>query len=166
MSNFKNGWYIIYTRPRYEKRVQERLNQSNIECFLPQHRVLKIWHDRKKYINQPLFPSYIFVFLKDLKEYYYGFDVDGSLGYVKIGKEVAKVRESIISSIKMIQNSGLEIVVTDFCFSSGQKLKVPSGALSGMECEFVNYKNKKMGLIRVLQHNILISLPLGCLSTV
>jgi transcriptional antiterminator RfaH len=70
MNNFSSAWYVIYTRPRHEKRVVEHLAQLNIETFLPCIVTLRKWHDRKKYLEVPLFPSYVFVYLKTAQEYF------------------------------------------------------------------------------------------------
>jgi transcription antitermination factor NusG len=70
MNNFSFAWYVIYTRPRHEKRVVEHLAQVNIETFLPCIVTLRKWHDRKKYLEVPLFPSYVFVHLKAAQEYF------------------------------------------------------------------------------------------------
>ncbi|MDR3127620.1 MAG: UpxY family transcription antiterminator [Tannerellaceae bacterium] len=55
------GWYALYTSPRAEKRVQERLMGMGIEHWLPLHRCPRTWSDRVKMVDMPLFPSYIFV---------------------------------------------------------------------------------------------------------
>jgi len=69
MNTFNAGWYVIYTRPRHERKVAAELSIENIEFYLPITRVLRTWHDRKKYIDLPLFQSYIFVHLKNQEEY-------------------------------------------------------------------------------------------------
>ncbi len=54
-------WYIIYTTPRAEKRVAERLDDDGIEVFLPLHKTPRRWSDRIKLVEVPLFPSYVFI---------------------------------------------------------------------------------------------------------
>ncbi len=54
-------WYVVYTKPRCEKKVAEYFTNREIENYCPLHRVTKKWHDRNKVINEPLFPSYVFV---------------------------------------------------------------------------------------------------------
>ncbi len=54
-------WYALYTRPRHEKAVAEQLERHRIEVFLPLREVLSRWKDRKKLVQRPLFPSYVFV---------------------------------------------------------------------------------------------------------
>ncbi|MDR3129437.1 MAG: UpxY family transcription antiterminator [Tannerellaceae bacterium] len=57
----REEWYALYTSPRAEKRVQERLMAFGIENWLPLHRCPRTWSDRVKMVDMPLFPSYIFV---------------------------------------------------------------------------------------------------------
>ena len=54
-------WYAVTTRSRHEKVVAEQLWQKEIECFLPLREVLSTWKDRRKKIQLPLFPGYLFV---------------------------------------------------------------------------------------------------------
>lgn len=60
LSNNTN-WYVLYTAPRAEKQVKERLTAQNVECWLPLHRTPRVWSDRVKMVDIPLFTSYIFV---------------------------------------------------------------------------------------------------------
>jgi transcription antitermination factor NusG len=55
------SWFVLYTSARAEKRVEERLVQMGVECYLPIHKVKRIWSDRVKVVEVPLFSSYIFV---------------------------------------------------------------------------------------------------------
>jgi len=57
----EKNWYVLYTTPRAEKRVKQRLDEQDIENYLPVHRVPRAWSDRIKMIDKPLFSSYIFV---------------------------------------------------------------------------------------------------------
>lgn len=55
-------WYVFYTCPRAEKKANEYLQSLGYETFLPLRKELRIWKNRqRKYIEEPLFPSYIFV---------------------------------------------------------------------------------------------------------
>ena len=54
-------WYAIYTKPRWEKKLAEKLEEKRIDHYLPMVKTLKLWSDRKKWVNEPLFKSYIFV---------------------------------------------------------------------------------------------------------
>lgn len=53
-------WYALYTRPRHEKAVAEQLARRQVETFLPVREVLSRWKDRRKLVQLPLFPGYVF----------------------------------------------------------------------------------------------------------
>ncbi len=54
-------WNVLYTAPRAEKQVKERIDALGVECFLPLHRTPRVWSDRIKIVEVPLFNSYVFV---------------------------------------------------------------------------------------------------------
>ncbi len=53
-------WYACYTRGRHERRVGRLLSERGFEVFLPMVPRIRQWHDRKKVVEFPLFPSYVF----------------------------------------------------------------------------------------------------------
>lgn len=56
-----NSWKVIYCASRQEKKVSAYLSQRNIEHYLPLVKSLRVWSDRKKWVEMPLFNAYIFV---------------------------------------------------------------------------------------------------------
>jgi transcription antitermination factor NusG len=54
------AWYAVYTNGRHEKRVAELLRSREVDCYLPLYRSLRRWQDRKKEVDLPLFPGYVF----------------------------------------------------------------------------------------------------------
>ena len=67
ISNLKSKfkWYTLYTKPRFEKCVEKELVANGFECYLPLHRTPRVWSDRIKLVDMPLFSSYIFVKCKE-----------------------------------------------------------------------------------------------------
>jgi len=61
MQNLSKSWYVIYTRPKCERKVAELLSKKKIECYCPLVKSEAPWHDRKKITGEPLFPCYVFV---------------------------------------------------------------------------------------------------------
>src|SRR6202040_376201 len=53
-------WYALQTRPRHEKVVKYSLESAGIETFLPLCPQVRTWSDRRKVVEFPLFPGYIF----------------------------------------------------------------------------------------------------------
>ena len=45
------NWNVLYTAPRAEKQVKERIAALGVECFLPLHRTPRVWSDRVKIVE-------------------------------------------------------------------------------------------------------------------
>jgi transcriptional antiterminator RfaH len=168
MTNFISGWYVLYTRPRSEKKVSDRLVDSGIEFYLPLFRSLRTWNKHKKLIDMPLFPSYVFVYLKELKDYYGALDNEGVLRFVRFGKDLARVGTLIIDNIRRVIEKGSDIEVSFDYFQPGQAVSIEEGSLSGLSGEVVmhNKINKILVRINLLNRNILITVPASHLSPI
>src|SRR5215469_13926879 len=65
MYDRKRNWYAIYTKPRWEKKVHRMLLEKGIEAYCPLNRVRRKWSDRLKWVDEPLFKSYVFVHIAE-----------------------------------------------------------------------------------------------------
>jgi transcription antitermination factor NusG len=54
-------WYVVYTLPRHEKAVADRLINQDVETYLPLYNSVRIWNRRRVDVEMPLFPGYLFV---------------------------------------------------------------------------------------------------------
>lgn len=54
-------WYAVYTKPRSEKKLALELNKRGFNTFCPTTMTIRQWSDRKKKVEIPLIPSYLFV---------------------------------------------------------------------------------------------------------
>lgn len=154
-------WLVAYTKPRNEKKVLERLQAMGIDVYLPLQRTLKQWSDRKKWVNEPLFRSYIFV-RPTLKEYYSVVQTDGVVRYVSFAKQVSKVPNSTIEQIKYLLNEpGVNIEVSQEHFAPGTHITISMGAMRGMEGEVVEHRGTQKLIVRMesISHSILVTLP-------
>ncbi|MBO9732444.1 MAG: UpxY family transcription antiterminator [Chitinophaga sp.] len=158
-----SGWYVIYTRPRHEKKVAVQLSQANIVFFLPTLKTLRVYKDRKRNIDAPLFPSYIFIYVNDLDEYYRALSINGTLYYVRSGDKVAKVSETVIHNIRLLLAEGndQDIEVSDAYFRPGKQVLIKDGIMTGLYGEIVEFKGTRKILIRItlMRRNILVTLP-------
>ncbi len=93
------NWYVVYTKPKWEKKVAERLNEIGIVTYCPLITKESQWSDRKKIITVPLFNSYIFVQLEE-KQRNRIFEVTGAIRYLFWLGKPAVVKDSEIDSIK------------------------------------------------------------------
>ena len=58
-------WLAVYTRPRWEKKVNQLLAEKGVERYCPLNKIRRKWSDRVKVVEEPLFKSYVFVKVND-----------------------------------------------------------------------------------------------------
>ena len=138
-------WYAIYTRSRHEKVVYELLNDKGIHTFLPLRVLLSQWKDRKKKIESPLFPGYLFTRINILDDFT---KVITSKGVVKIlgtnGTPIP-IPTDEIDSVKTLLKSGLKYDPYPF-LKSGMKVQVIRGPLQGINGKI----NERLGKYKLL----------------
>jgi transcriptional antiterminator RfaH len=163
MDAVKMGWYVIYTKPRHEKKVASYLDELNIQHFLPTLRTLRIWPGKKKYMTLPLFPSYVFVKLDDVRNYFESLRIPGVLHYVRVGSQIATISEVIIHKLQsFVTRGGQDIEVSAERFDPGRVLHIERGPFAGFSCEVIRYKGRQKMLVRIelLHRNIMLDLPM------
>jgi len=156
-----NAWYLIYTRSKHERKVATFLAWKNIESFLPLNKVIKQWHDRKKLIEEPLFPSYLFVYLKTADDYFECLNCEGALTFVKTGAQVAIVSQSLIDQLQTVINNVKNIEVAGSCFTAGQQVTITEGPLTGVSGKILkaDKRNKIIVNIELLDRSLIIDVP-------
>ena len=94
-------WHALYTKPRHEKQVDRLLCEKHIETYLPLRRVLHRWSDRKKWVEEPLFRSYLFIHA-DPRDRQRALFTPGALRFVAFGDGPAVVRDEEIETVRRI----------------------------------------------------------------
>jgi transcription antitermination factor NusG len=162
--NFTIGWYALYVKSRWEKKVYESLKDISLESFLPQIKTIKQWSDRKKTILKPLFPSYVFVNINSSLEFHKALSVNGACAYIRFGKEYARVTEKEINQIKLlIGGKNISDIETNVELPKiGEVKKITYGPLSGLDCEIIESKSHNKIIVRIdsLQQNIVATVPI------
>jgi transcription antitermination factor NusG len=75
-------WYVIRTKPRWEKKVALQIEKKQIEVFLPILEKIRIWSDRKKKIQDPMFSGYVFVRADETERLTAISNTPGAMGYI------------------------------------------------------------------------------------
>ena len=124
-------WYAFATRARHEKKVNEHLQSAGMESFLPVRKTLNQWKDRKKWIESPLFPSYIFAKIP-YKNRLDVLTLPSVIDIVGINNQPCPVRPEEIEAIKLLlnSNSGFDV---NMGLSMGNRVRICSGPLIGLE---------------------------------
>jgi len=150
-------WYALYTKSRSEKKAYGLLVDKGIETYLPLEKKLKLWSDRKRWVEEPFIRSYIFV-----KTEQYNLEAalntPGVVSVVRFGGQPATVNEKQIEAIKTILSGNEEYELCAETFEPGEKVEIDKGDLKGIYGELVHHLNKYKVLIRIesINQNILI----------
>jgi len=160
-------WYVVYTRPRHEKRIYNQLQLDNIDAYLPLYTTLKQWSDRKKKVSEPLFSCYLFVCITP-KEYYDVLNVPGVVRYIAFEGKAVVMPEEQIQTIKNLLENKFELEETPEDLHEGTKVEIVAGPLAGVKGELAEYANKKRVIIRIEEINksLLVNVPLNLLKFV
>jgi len=145
------NWYVVYTKPKWERKVAEKLNEIGIECYCPVITQVRQWSDRKKKVEVPLFNSYVFVQLSDYQRGVV-FEVSGVIRYLFWLGKPAIVKDEEIEIIKK-NISGTDFDVLILPYKKGDRIKLETGAFSNQDAVVQEISNT---------HYILVLESLGC----
>jgi transcription antitermination factor NusG len=146
------NWYVIYTKPKWEKKVAEQLIKGGIECYCPIITQVRQWSDRKKKIEVPLFNSYVFVQLEESQRNSV-FSASGVVRYLFWLGKPAIVRDEEISVIKKWLDNGDGSDVLVESIKIGDAIKLESGPFSNQKAVVQEINNT---------HYVLVLESMGC----
>ncbi len=139
-------WFAIWTRSRHEKRVRDQLEKkSDVDVFLPTIGKWSRWKDRKKKIDWPLFPGYVFArFVAD--ERVGVLKVDGVVQIISNNGMLSAIPDEEIDSIRTLVESELAYDPVPL-IKEGDMVKVTSGPLKGVIGRLVTKKGVQARLV-------------------
>jgi len=115
-------WFVLFTKPRHELKVLERLISLGINAYTPTKIVTRQWSDRKKKITIALLPSMVLVNLEN-KDPNIVFDVPGVVRYLFDHGKRAVVSNAEVVAMQCFQNNTLQI--NENKLKIGDTIKVP-----------------------------------------
>jgi transcriptional antiterminator RfaH len=159
--NTELKWYAIYTNPRAEKQVRDRLIESQIEVFLPLQKTYRIWSDRKKLIEKPLLSSYVFVKVNPIT-FPKVYQTRGVVKFVTFEGQPASIPQNQIDNLRLLINSDTEIEITSEKYEKGDNVEVIRGSLIGLTGELVKRGKQNRVLVRIdrLDQNLVVDIPI------
>ncbi len=142
----QKSWHVVYTRYRYERKVQKELDNLGIESFLPSRKVVRQWSDRKKVVENLIFPSYVFLRSCE-KEYYKVLSIKGLVRFVIFDGKPSKIPEWQIDALRKITSSGIRYSCLTQSIPCGEKVKIISGPLCGTYGEVIKGNQNQIRII-------------------
>ena len=153
-------WYALYTRPRAEKLVYQRLIEAGIETFLPLQRTYRMWSDRKKLVEKPLLSSYVFVKTNN-KSFPKVYKTNGVVKFISFEGQPVSIPQNQIDNLRLLVNSDAPIEVSSEKFATGDNVEVINGSLIGLTGELIKIGSKNRVIVRIdrLDQNLILKIP-------
>lgn len=137
------NWYAVYTKPRWEKKVDSLLKKNNITSYCPLNRVLRQWSDRKKIVFEPLFRSYVFVYLSK-SEFATVKATDGVIQFVHWMNKPAIIKDEEIEVIKKFLNEHMNVSLEKVDISVNDIVRIVNGPLMEQQGSIIALDAKKV----------------------
>ncbi len=163
-NGLNHSWYALHVRKRFEKLVTDQLEDKGYEGYLPLYKSSRLWSDRIKVLDIPLFSGYTFCRF-NVHQRLPILLVPGVLSVVGFGRTPAAVPDDEILAIKRIIDSGLRYG-SQPCASIGQSVRVERGPLSGLEGKVVRVRSdlRLIVALPLLQRFVFAEIDPDCLE--
>lgn len=143
-------WFALYTKPRWEKKINSTLVKKGIESWCPLQKQVRQWSDRKKIVEEPVFKSYVFVRIAE-PERIQVLQTDGVLNFVFYLGKPAVIREEEINTIKsyLLQKDAVITVQSAESFEKDSRIRVNQGIFMDHEGTVLRTTGKRKVYVRL-----------------
>jgi transcription antitermination factor NusG len=135
------SWYAVYTKPRWEKKIDSLFAGQGITSYCPLNKVRRKWSDRFKVIEEPLFKSYVFVRISG-NEMSKVRQVPGVLNFVYWNGKPALIKDQEIDQIMRFLNDYQEVELIPLVIKPQSKVMITKGIMMNKEAEVVQVRSK------------------------
>ena len=125
-------WRVLYTNPRTEMKVAQRLEKIGVEAYCPAKMEMRQRSDRKKKIWVPLLPSMVLVNIEE-REKNKVFEAQGVVRYLYWLGEPAKVSADEVLTLKEVtegKNFGAHEVIKKGVGAEVELLGIQRGVIT------------------------------------
>lgn len=161
-------WYALYTKPKWEKKVDSILIRKGIESWCPLQKVERQWSDRKKVVEMPLFKSYVFVRVTEAERLSV-LMTDGVLNFVYYVGKPAIIRDEEIDLIKtyLAEKQAQLSVISVEGFEQDMQVEINYGVFMGNVGTVIRGGRKKVFVkLQSLGQVMVVEFPAEYLSPV
>lgn len=139
----QSRWYAVYTKARWEKKVYKSLIDNGFEAYCPMNKVRKRWSDRFKWIEEPLFRSYVFVRVKEMQLTDVRM-IKGVVNFVYWLGKPAIIKPKEIQIIRRFLNEYEEVEVMPLALNTDVKVTIRKGPFMDKEGQVIRVLNKRV----------------------
>jgi transcription antitermination factor NusG len=141
MISLTKKWLAVYTRPRWEKKVNQLLQEKGTESYCPLNKVRRKWSDRIKVVEEPLFKSYVFVRITEEERTQVRM-TPGVMNFVYWEGKPAVIREKEIATIRRFLDEYENVEVRPMELKVDQRVKIVTGPLMDQEGKVLDVRHK------------------------
>jgi transcription antitermination factor NusG len=143
----KKEWMVVYTRPRWEKKVDQLLKNQEINSYCPLVKTARQWSDRVKLIEAPLFQSYLFVRI-NAYELTKVMQTSGVINFVTYCGKPAVIKDNEVERIRTIVTSYTDVETISLKDARiGDSVRVINGLLFNLEGKIAKIKGRSVVMI-------------------
>lgn len=140
-SELSRKWLAVYTRPRWEKKVNQLLTEKGLESYCPLNKVRRKWSDRMKLVEEPLFKSYVFVKVNEADRTEVRM-TNGAINFVYWDGKPAVIKEKEITAIKRFLNEYENVEARPVNLKINQRVRITNGTLMDHEGKVLDIRRK------------------------
>jgi transcription antitermination factor NusG len=137
----QKNWYVVYTKPHYEKKVSLLLTKKRIESFCPLNSIKLKSLRRNKLLQEPLFKFYVFVNIHD-SEINLIKNIEGVISFLYWLGKPAIIRKDEIETIKEFINDHQNIELERTQVNNSDVVRIIDGPSYSVEGKILALKNK------------------------
>ena len=151
-------WFAILSRTGREKTTTLLLENSGYQCFLPVSKSRRLWSDRVKELEVPLFPGYLFCRMNPHNRLPV-LQTPGVIQIVGVGKTPIAVEEDEIAAIHSAEKSGQSVMPWPYV-KIGHAARIEYGPLTGLTGIVVKIKSgwKLILSVTLLQRSVAVEI--------
>jgi transcription antitermination factor NusG len=166
-SENQTPWKVIYTASRQEKKVAALLDRFGIVYYLPLVKKLRLWSDRKKWVEMPLFNGYVFVRPEsNMRDKV--LEIPGVVKYLKYNGADGQVSDNELKLIQQLIETGYNVEAADRVnLKKGDIVTIQQGPLKGIEAEVMKDADGSEYVLlafETISQVVRVSLPAGLLN--
>jgi len=124
------------------------LTNKGLETYLPLQRQLKQWSDRKKWVEEPLIKSYLFVRIRE-RDQTEVLMTKGVSRFIYFSGKIASMPQKQIDELRLLLASPFELEITEDNLQPGEKVIIKAGPLKGLTGEIISYRSQKQLALRL-----------------
>lgn len=150
-------WFALYTKPRQEFKAVSQISSLSIEVYLPTMLKEKKWSDRKKKIEVPVFPGYLFIFA-DEYERIHSMQQTSIVRTICFNGKPSTIPDCQIENLKKILAEKPEVFVSDK-IEVGTKVMITEGPFKNVTGIVTEHKKGEKHLavsIDLLRRSVLV----------